>query len=170
MKGQNVVLRIILAVLFIAGLCLYFFMGSVSPKVEKDTIIVESTLSADAEIMLSEIEECLLYDSVDTAMPSMAFQNFKVKCGWFSSTQFGPHKLTVYNNVEKFIILKTNDSYTVFNCKTIEATEKFYNEITEAMNSLKTEVEPDTETVPTPEITPEPTPILTPDIGGESTY
>lgn len=136
MKRRKNALKVILIILAVAGLCLYLGLGSVTAEVKNGSMVVKGTLTGDAEIHYSDIKECLLYDSIETGMPSVAFSNLRVKTGQYSSSEYGPYHLMIYRNVQKYIIIKANDSYTIFNCASVDKTVNCFNSIQAALNQL----------------------------------
>ena len=139
MNSRKTIFKVLLIILAIAGLCCYLFLGSVTAEIKNGSMVVHGTLIADAEIHYSEMEECLLYDSIEAGMPSIALSNFKVRIGQYSSSQYGPYRLMIYKNVQKYIIIKANDSYVIFNCATPEETVNCFNSIQAALDQLADE-------------------------------
>lgn len=164
MSKRHIIFNSILIVLAVAGLFLYLFLGSVSVKFENEKIVIKGTLTQDANIKYADVDELLLYDSVNKGYPSMMFKNFRVNTGRYSSSQYGPYQLMVHNGVEKYIILKSNDQYVIFNCETEKETKDCYKKLQEAISVFS---DPN-EDQKAPENTPKPTEEPLVNIGGES--
>ncbi len=146
-RRQNII-NLILVTMAVIGIFLYLFLGSVSARVTKDRISIKGTLSEDIQISFTDVESAVMYDSFDRGLPSMIFKNFKITTGKYSSSTYGSYQLMIYNDVDKFIIVKSKDEYTIFNCPTEEDTKSCYSKIQEAMTGEAPSPEAGTEAAP----------------------
>ncbi len=151
MANRKSIIQIILISLAVTGIFLYLFLGNVTPKIHENRLVVKGTLTGEAVLNFKDIKECSIHDSVYPGIPSVAYQNLRIKSGWFSASQYGPYQMMVYNGVEKYIVVKCGDNYTIFNCKTEKATEEFYQKLQETMENF----------VPEEPLEPTPTPLPT---------
>jgi hypothetical protein len=66
----------------------------------------------------------------------------KYKFGVWVNNEFGKYKLSIYNNVERYILIKTfNDTY-VLNLESVDATDNFYKSFKELLQSMRPEASP----------------------------
>ena len=127
--------RVIIILLALTGVALYLLLGSVSVSVRKDSVTVRGTLSKEITLSYNDIKSCELRNQVDTGTCSFGLGTRKISIGQYSSPTYGPYHLLIYKNVEKFILLETEDTAVIFNCISGDETVECFEEISEAIQN-----------------------------------
>ena len=66
----------------------------------------------------------------------------KSKFGIWENNEFGEYTLSINNNVERYIVVKTYERIFIFNLESLDATDNFYKSFTELLQEKQVEAEP----------------------------
>ena len=137
-RRRVAVTRIFLLVLAVAGLLFYVIPGRVSADTKADPghFSVKATFAQDIEVRYNTVSELNLVDEYDFGLPSISFRNLQVIVGAYSSGTYGSYDLRVNRLTKKYIVLKSEDRYLIFNCNGENETVECYNAIRSKLNEL----------------------------------
>lgn len=135
-NNRQTAVRVMIVILALIGVALYMFLGSVSVSIGKDSITVSGTLNQDVTLQYSDIKVFELHSKLDTGVRSFGLCTRRICTGQYSSPVYGPYHLFRYNNVEKLIMLRTDDGVLIFNCASEAETEKCFEEISAQIRTI----------------------------------
>jgi hypothetical protein len=123
--------RIILTVVILAIVAAIMLLSRTDAKIDGETLIVTGSFFKE-EIGIGDIVSVEIFDSWDAGRRSMGMESFNTRIGTFTRDDLGQYKLCAYKNTLKFIkIISGSVGIVVFNLKTAEATQDFYNRLKE---------------------------------------
>ena len=127
--GKENKVKGIIAIISLAVVALIMFSGKVSYTLEEGTLEVASFMSGKSKVPLQDIEELELRDGMSVGERTFGVSNLKVLGGTFTNEEFGRYKLYLYKDVDKVIIIHTDEKIIAFNLDTEEKTEAVYQEL-----------------------------------------
>ena len=128
MKKDNK-FRIIINITIMVSVAIVMLSGKVSYTLEGDTLVVGSFLSGKSKVEVQDIEKLELRNDFELGKRSFGISNLRISGGTFTNDEFGKYKLYKCNNVDKILIVHTEEGVIAFNLQTEEKTEAVYQEL-----------------------------------------
>lgn len=125
-KYGKIILWTVCAAMFLCTLLVLFLAGDVTATIDGDVLKIKATLTQSSKVSISDIESVECTSNISSGNKEMGSDLYKISTGTFSNDDYGRYKLYIYNNVNKYVIVKTKtDNYYVFNLKTESETSQF---------------------------------------------
>lgn len=125
-KAGKIILWTVCAAIFLCIVLVLLLVGDVHATIDGDTLKIKATLTQSSKISISEIESVNCVSSYSGGNKELGSDLYKISAGTFNNDDYGRFKLYVYNDVYKYIIVKTKvNSYYVFNLKSENETIAF---------------------------------------------
>lgn len=128
-KYKRVRMIITAVILIIAAAVM--LLARTDAEIDGETLIIKGTFFIE-KIAIGDIGSIELLDTWEVGNRSFGMETLNIRTGVFTLGDLGQYNLCAYKNIKKYIKINVSDgSVTVFNLKTTEATQDFYNRLKE---------------------------------------
>lgn len=137
-QGRRISL-IIIIVLFVIGTvqALSGKTGTVTTEVNDEYLGVAGTYGDASFVKLSDVADIQLVEFFDFGICIEGDETGNTVSGIYSNEMFERYTTHAYTGKEAYIIVQDTEKTLVFNCSTESRTEKFYDELIQAIDSAK---------------------------------
>ena len=128
----------ILGICLLVGIVIYLATRKtegISIAVEKDYLSLSHSSGESFDISYQDI---LSVEETQDLNPGKNISGIETKnymFGIWENDVYGKYNLSIYSNVERYVVVKTSEKIVVFNLESLDATDNFYKSFTELIRT-----------------------------------
>jgi hypothetical protein len=135
----------ILGICFLVGIVIYLATRKtegISIAVNDDNLSFVHSSGDSFEINYQDILSVEETPNLDPGIHISGIETENSKFGVWENNEFSEYTLSIYNNVRRYIVIKTFAKIFVFNLESLDATDNFYKSFTELLQAKQAEAIP----------------------------